>query len=321
MESDDETYDIEDEYNDESYSRDICSLYKELTFLDLINQLEIFGYDNRKVRNNYKAYDHYKQIFHFSLVKEYNIGSIFRNDQIPQDFYQYNSIRITKDSDIDSLVFLIYSNIIHTREVLCFFVDFQGIKNKYNWHTTLLIYRPDSKLLEHYDSNGIHRHGDIDKFSQIIEILKDRIEGLVFVSSVVLHSFTELEIDYACSRSINRICGLVDKSNPGWCQIWSLFMYEMIVKYPHMRTKDFINILYNSLKGGSLGNAAYKALNIIKGYYIILVYRTNTFIEDRRIHISFETLECFDPIHVINDIALKKLIDDTMCNRLLSIFF
>ena len=316
-----DSYYYKDEDYDESVDCEEFDNYDELTMPELLVQLEYDGYTTRRTKHNYKPYEHYKHIFHFSLAETYNIKTIFSNESDDDQYIKYNSLSITKDTNIDKFTDNLFKILLTVHDDICIFLDTETDEENGIWHTTLLIYRRNRNILEHYDPNGIFVSKKDDGirniliFNEIIDKLKTKDETLIFVPSVVLHSFNELKVDYSCSRSINSLCKVVNKSHPGWCQMWSIFIYEMVNRYKSMRTRDIISIIYKSLKGGTYREAAYKAINIIKGYYFLSLHRTNKYIKDDSLKISNIMISDYDPEYIVNDIKLEKLIESNMEER------
>uniref|UniRef100_A0A6C0BE09 Ubiquitin-like protease family profile domain-containing protein n=1 Tax=viral metagenome TaxID=1070528 RepID=A0A6C0BE09_9ZZZZ len=319
MDGDDDFNDIEDNNTEiPIYQADLD--YNTLDINNLLNQLGEDGYINRKVENKYQAFEHYKQIFHFSLVKNFGIDTLFLDNSENRPYSQYNCISIKDSSNIDVLTSKFLNIINSVDDTICIFLDFQSLRFKNNWHTTLLIYRPQKNCIEHYDPNGAFNFGDVVKFDNLIENLKV-LKDLIFISSLQLHSFNMFNKEYSRNRSLNNICNLHNKDHPGWCQIWSLFIYEMIVRYPKMTTKQIIDTIFMSLKGIKNKEVSIKVLNIINGYYILLILRANEIITDNSLKLSFDSLAEFNSEYVINDIKMNRLIEEYMRDKLFSCFY
>lgn len=282
-------------------------IYKSLELNDLIEFLETTGYVNRKIKTGYLCYEHYKQIFQYSLIKFYNINSVYKTDLYKDLYYRYNSIMIDLNINIEEISQYLIHIFSNTTENVCFFIDIRNKDSFRNVHTTLLIYRPLTKSLEHFDSSGVSSYGYIELFNEIIQNILTNIEGCIFIPSKTLCSLDEYTDELANVRSLNFICGYVRTPNfHGWCQIWSLFMYEMIFKYSNLSSIEIIKIIYSYLKGNRIKDAGYIANSIIRGYYRIILGRTNLFLNHHSLWINSEVLKDFDPSYVLTD---RKLID------------
>jgi len=307
----------ENDYNflDETSTKQYYDNYDDLEIDEFLCQLEFDGYENRHVKTNYMSYEYYKQIFHYSLVKKYNINNIFLNYEDKKK-NQYNTIHLTKDTNVNEMANVLYEIFIRANDTICIFLD-----NKYitgpNWHTTLFIYRPNENKLEHYDSEGDYAEDNMDKFFEIIDILHYKLPKLSFVTSIDMHPIKNKNYKYVKSRSLNFICHVVNKNAAGWCQIWSLFIYELVNRYKNINTDTLISSIYDYIKGGTYGEASYKALNIIRGYYNLIINRTNEYIKEPKLKINKEMLAEFDPSYVKNDMELIQNIISEMNTKVI----
>ena len=134
------------------YNKRDNDIYNSLDIEDLFKFLEEIGYNNRKINTNYLCYEHYKQIFHYSLVKYYNVKTIFFSKKYNDLYNQYNSIVINENTNVEKLSDFLVNLFNSVKDTCCIFIDIKSRKNNYSYHTTLLIYRPLLKSIEHFDS-------------------------------------------------------------------------------------------------------------------------------------------------------------------------
>lgn len=302
---------------EKEFDEDDNNFYNSLSFQDLIKFLENIGYNNRLIKTGYLCYEHYKHIFHYGLVKHYDIYSIFESDLYKDLYYRYNSIIIDENTNVELQINKLSHLFKNSKDVLCIFIDIRNSKERMSLHTTLLIYRPDSKRIEHFDSCGVTIHGYIDTFMEIIHGILEINSDLVYISSKTLSSLDKYGDREARGRSLNIICGIVgNKDILGWCQIWSLFIYEMIYRYPYLGTSEIISIIYLYFKGHIYKEAGYMAYNIIRGYYRIILGRTNSDLKLNGLFLNSELLEDFNPKYVIADGKLVELIESDMSFRI-----
>ena len=303
--------------SDKEFDENDNRIYNSLSLRDLIEFLEDVGYNNRLIKTGYLCYEHYKHIFHYGLVKHYDIYSIFESDLHKDLYYRYNSIIIDDDTNIEFQVNRLSHLFIKSKNVICIFIDIRSRKERGSLHTTLLIYRPLLKRIEHFDSCGVAMYGCVDIFIEIINRIIELNPELIYVSSKILSSLDQYEDRKARSRSLNVICGVVgNRDFAGWCQIWSLFMYEMVYRYPNSTTTEIILTIYAYFKGHTYKEAGYIAYNIIRGYYRILLGRINLELKENDLHLNSELLEDFDPIYVTTDFQLLELIERDMSYRI-----
>jgi hypothetical protein len=286
---------------------------------DLPQLLEEIGYDSRDISTQYMCYEHYKQIFHFALVKFYNVKTIFTSRQIDKGYNTYNSIMLDNKTDPDIIFKFLYDLFELVKEKddpICIFCDIQSIKYENSYHTTLLIFRPKLKQLEHFDSNGIANYGHIEKLYQVVNSLKSVIFELKFIESKEINGLIKYSDGEAYARGLNVVCGIsMNKSFAGWCQIWSLMVYELVFKYPNKNTIEIISDIYKYLKGIKFREASIKAINIIKGFYRILLGRVNFMISPFDLSISNKILTEWYPLYIISDKKLSTIIETEMHPR------
>lgn len=288
-------------------------IYDSLVYQDIPEFLEKVGYENRKIKTNYACYEHYKHIFHYSIVKEYDIYSIFQSDSYGNNYDRYNSIIIDSNTDIERWVNYLTDLFIKSEEIICIFMDIRSIDVNSSFHTTLLIYRPHTKTIEHFDSCGVLMYGYSNILIGIINGILSEIEGSVYISSKTISSLDKYEDIQARRRGLNNICGIIgNKDFAGWCQIWSLFMYEMINRFPSISTEEIISSLYKNFKGLKFKEAGYKAYNIIRGFYRILLGRTTNIFKSEGINLNSEILEEFNPKYVLDDLKLIESLNNDM---------
>lgn len=312
--------DYDDYYSDEDDVIFQSEDYLELNFNQLICQFELDGELNQESNPKYRSELFYRIIFHYCVVKTHDVKTIFRDNSIE---YSYNTIRLDGDSNLDNITAMLFKIMMVETKTTCIFFDFKSKTDDRMWHTTLLIYRPDMNRLEHYDPNGVYKYGYTESFQTLIENLKSLNTCLIFVSSKELHGFEEFDDSFAMSRSLNHICSIYDINTEGWCQIWSLFVYDIVNRYPDIPTKSLLNELFSYLKGpvekkNKYGKSAMIALHIIHGFYIYLISRINSLHPE--INLSYSILNSYDPLYTYSDRKLNNLIEEEMEQRVNLIF-
>jgi hypothetical protein len=307
-----------DSIDSNEYSFGDNEIYNHTDMSDLPTLLEEIGFDTKNISTKYMCYEHYKQIFHFSIVLHYNVKTIFISRSIQKGYNTHNSIMLNKDTKIIDvyrfmldLLILIDDNDLP----ICIFCDIQSLKNENRYHTTLLIYRPKIKTLEHFDSNGIAIYGHIEKLYEVVNMLKEQLKDLIFIDSKTINGLNQYDDHEAYARGLNVVCGIsINKSFTGWCQIWSLMIYELVNKYPDMTTTDIIKCIYLNLNGTSTKNSLLKT-NMIKGFYRILLGRTNKILENVNIKLTNTILKEWYPLYIKSDKKLSELMQSEMEER------
>lgn len=302
------------------YDENDNEIFNNLDLKETLDFLEILGYNNRKIDTKYMCYEYYKQLFQYSLIRQYNIEQVFLNDDTKFEYNRYNSLIILGNTDVDYTVDFLLKIFYKVIDPICIFIDFKSIKIPNLYHTTLLIYRPEDKLLEHFDGNGIFRFGNVTVFNEIISKITEADPSITFIDSKNLSSLECYSDNEARARGLNVVCGMVGKRNIGWCQIWSLFIYEMINKFPMYNTTAIIRILYSQFKGKNFQEAGFKALNIIRGYYRILLGRLNLFLEDINVKITNDILTEYNPRYVINDRKVEEMITNNLLDKIIEVY-
>ncbi len=308
----------DDEDYDEDYDDNIIFQfddYLNLNFRQLISQFEYDAHLNKENDPKYGAKIFYRNIFHYGIVKLHDIKTIFYNNSTE---YPYNTIKLDKDSNSDTITKMLFKIIMSVSKTTCIFFDVKCENEDNFWHTTLLIYRPDSNRLEHYDPNAVFNYSYVKIFETIIENLKLMNTGLIFIPSKELHGFEEFDDEFAKTRSLNFICTIHDDVTVGWCQLWSLFVYDIVNRYPDIPTKSLLNELFLYLKGtpekkNKYYQSAMIALRIIHGFYIYLISRINSLHPE--VNLSYSSLNSYDPLYVYSSRKLYMYIENEMEDR------
>lgn len=276
--------------------------------MSYLEELDDVGHEYRRKQIDFNAYEHYKQIFQYFLTKKYDIKDLFTSVQREYPYYQYNTLTIMKDTDVNNIIVFLNRYLNEVTCKVCFFIDSNSKHFNHRFHTSLLIYNPETRILEHFDSNGIDKYGYYEKFKSIIEGLID----ITFINSASVNSLTEYNDKKKLHRSLNKISSIVmGKEFPGFCQLWSLFIYELVNKYQDMTTTEIISCIYLYLRGRKYINACYRARNIIRGYFESLLYDNE---------IESEELSSYNPTYVLNDIRLNRIIQEWMENKSIDIY-
>lgn len=298
------------------------NIYENLQLDDIPQFLKDLGYRTRKIGFKYLSYDHYKHIFHFSLVCWYNDNNIFTNHIMSRPYPSYNNIMINESTNIQNTANFLTDIFSTIQGVLCIFVDIRNSDNSNKYHTTLLIYRKNQNIIEYFDSNGIGSYGYTYRLKEITDIVISRFPGMVLIKSKELNGLETYSNPEARARSLNGLCGISKAASIfGWCQIWSLFMYEMIFKFPNENTKHIIQVVYSIFKNHNYKDSSVILNNLIKGFYRIILGRTNIVLKnitnDGELYIHADILSEYQPEYVINDMNLEFVINNQMSSRLL----
>lgn len=292
--------------------------YDELFIQDLIDFLEELGVKNNEIVNKYTYSDYHKHIFHYSLIKKYDINNIFltlRNDYLL--YNRFNNIVINNDTNVKNTALLIVDLFSKINGICCIFIDLQHKINFKRYHTTLLIYRKNIGKIEHFDPNGIARYGNIDKLNEIIAYILNKIPFTTFTNSKKLCGLESYDDKQAYSRGINIISNIRRKLVPGRCQIITVLIYELIYKYYYLSTEAIISNIYDKLKGLSFREAGIKVNNILNGFYIILLNRLNLYLNPLGIHSINQIMNEYNPRYVIQDMILNDIINEEIIPRVI----
>lgn len=287
-----------------------------------ISNIYEIGYSQKNNKTNYQAFEHYRKIFHFTIVTINNIKELF-SSKIKNDYTHYNRILLPIDRSIKDEAEFISAYLKLVTKTTCFLVDNRHITDEHIWHETLFIYRPELNQLEHYDPNGISIFGDRGIFETFIGIILKDNPNMTFIPSVVLQSFENEDIFK--SKSLNLLSSLTKgkDSVDGWCQIWSLIIYDLVIRYDKLSTKKIIKSIYDFLRSSNNGKkvkvkeAAFKAFYIIRGYFFLYIDLTNDCLQEQFLEIDAEILESFDLYYVKSDVRLYEFIDKSLNKRLL----
>lgn len=275
--------------------------------LEILNEI---GYEYRKIKIDYEALDHYKQIFQYLLIKKYDINQLFISYQENSESINYNTIVINDKINIEKITSFLQRYFDTVDNVVCIFIDIQSKTCERSFHTTLLIFRPNVRTLEHFDSNGMNSFG----YHDIFDIIVSKLNNLTYINSVTVNDLVKYENDKDKSiRSLNFLSTMVTyKLFPGYCQLWSLFLYELIYIFKDKTTTEILKEIYSYLRGRKIKEAALISKNIIRGYYEQLVENNN--------EITLEILSTYNPTYIINDIELKNKIEEYMNERTIDVY-
>lgn len=309
-----------DVYESEEWNFEDNEIYENLKLDDIPTFLINLGYNTRKIGFKYLSYDHYKHIFHFSLACWYNEYNIFTNLIMTRPYYSYNNIMINNHTNIQNTARFLIDMFNLTKDTLCIFVDIRDKDNSNRHHTTLLIYRKNINTIEYFDSNGIGGYGYTFKLKKIMDIVVKEFPGITSIKSKELNGLESYSISEASIRSLNALCGISKSASiGGWCQIWSLFIYEMICKFPKEKTKYIIQVVYSMFKDYNYKDASLILNNLMRGFYRIILGRTNMILREIKgnnsLHIKAEILSEYSPDYVVNDIELENVINNEMLPR------
>lgn len=271
-----------DLYESEEWDFEDTMIYDVIRLEDLPAFLEDLGYKTRKIGTSYLTYGYYKHIFHFALCHHYDDHNIFKNDIGMREYVPYNSLLIDENVNVENTAKFLIDLFNKIEGTLCIFIDIHS-KDPVEkvGHTTLLIYRKNLNRIEYFDSNGVGIYGYSDILKNIIDIVIFAFPGITLMKSKEINGLSEYSIAEASARSLNGRCGISKpKSIEGWCQMWSLLLYELIRKYPEMETKYIIRVLYSTFDNKNYVDASVSLNNLMKGFYRIIIGRTNMILRD-----------------------------------------
>jgi hypothetical protein len=290
---------------------------------EIFNMYDL-GYSRKKEKTNYHGYDYYRKIFHFTIVMTNNIYGLF-SSKSNKGHVHYNRLLLPVNGSVKEEAEFISEYLKRVSTTTCFVVDNRHLTDEYMWHETLFIYRPDINQLEHYDPNGAALFGDRGIFETFVGIILNDNPGMNFLPSVVIQSFEHDDIFTIKLKSLNTLCSLTrsEDSEDGWCQIWSLIIYDLVTRYDMLSTKEIIKTIYEFLKtdgnGGrvKIKDAAFKALFIIRGYFYSFIELTNDCIDNKSLEIDAGILDGFNLDYIVTDVKLYDFIDSELDKRLL----
>lgn len=284
------------------------NIFDNLDFSEIPNFLNELGV---KTSFNYIGYDAYKHIFHYGLSYQYNITDIFQS-YANRGYDIYNNIVLRDDSNINTHLDLLIKLFESTDDKMCIFVDLANKKNT-GYHTILLIYRKENNIMEVFDPNGITSAFYRSRLRDLLNGILDQMKDLNVIGSSALHGFKNHKIEDAHYMSLNYYSSSYD-SNFGWCQIWSLLIYEMIYKFPEKTTTEIVNLFYSHLKDYNIDDYS-KILNyIVKGYCRINLGRINMILKkmDFWFIVNSNFMNEYDPLENNDDAFMENLITDEM---------
>lgn len=298
---------------------EICRLAQKVfnpadNIKNYLSFLTNLGENTRSERIKYSQYEHYKQLFQYCIIKEYNIERIFFNT----DFhYQYNTILVTLNKEnIDKMCTVITHFIRNTNDIACIFVDIKWLFGKYGYHTTLLIYNPHLNEITHFDPNGPVN----EKNKHLLYLLK-KVEfmnfHIKFISSDESFPIKKDTPEEKSARAMNNVACLVRKSEGGWCQIFSLLLYELSHKYPSLSTTSILKHIYEDYIGKTFKIAANGFYNLIRGFYIHMYNKLDYYLSKKGFNISKEMLDDYNPQYVVSDIKIQASIYEELKDKII----
>lgn len=125
-------------------------------------------------------------------------------------------------------------------------------------HSNLLIYRPFKNVIERFEPNGFTKLGEIDEtLAHIFEKQLNLKEFTpVYKPAYFLVPFNGKGLQQLQARFSK------SESEKEYCQIWSLFMVEVILMNPTHNTIDIVHAVVDYVH-----NDRDMALNLIRGYW------------------------------------------------------
>ena len=154
-------------------------------------------------------------------------------------------------------------------------------------HTTVLIYHSKTNELVHYDPNvetSIYQH--------INKTFFDKIYNKTGISTILSYDIHPEEIVYNnYYMGINSIITRNEKTK-GLCQIISLFIAHLVLKFPEFYTSEILEILYKKFIPISFENEV--ATDIIIGFYFSVLNYLKKDLEE--FHIDIHRLATFNTI-------------------------
>lgn len=288
---------------------------------DDIKFLNNTGYELKGKKIEYTSGEQYKHLFLYKIIKQYDLNQLFQYGNCENYNYshkKYNTITITdetNDEDISNLIEMIYKYLSNVTSKVCFIVEMQCYNNIY--HDTLLVYEPFNKLLEYFDPNARSRYFNSSKFDKIIDSLKEKIPFLQYINSKKLYGYENKSDREALLKSFNRLSSHVTRNNEGWCQMWTIFIFELVFRYPFLTTSEIVKNVIGIYKGIHVKNVMLYFKNIIRSYLYISNYDINKILEEYDLHISIEDMAFYNTVYVKNDIKISQIIEDELSSRLL----
>jgi hypothetical protein len=198
----------------------------------------------------YSAREQYRIFLNYVLIKVHKLKYVFRfydhtiNGSNHEAMPHYNEIFLDSRSGDDSdstnrfssyLLFLRDKDVVYP-----FLVNYKGLHG----HTFLLIYRSKSNTLEYYDPN-FRSYSIEDDVFDFFERVSDRT-GVTFIYSDEIHP-NDLIHEGEYTVSINSLVqGIKDEDGitRGLCQIISVFIAHLVLKFPELTTEQVIRSFY-----------------------------------------------------------------------------
>lgn len=241
----------------------------------------------------------------------------------------YNSICLNNDTrtwDLDNLVINIQETPL---PVSIYFVahDINGDKNM--GHITILIFVKNKNTIYHYDSNGEETH--IEEFlvdsgvekcflgNKLKQLLNKKLPEILFVSSKEIH-----DVDDCITREYDDNTSYIVGFNPdtklgenenGYCQIWSLFMMNMVLKFQNVDIRDIINEIYINRWEFDGDNFAAK---LIRGFYLDSFRKIRDNLKQFNKTVSIRDIQEFDTDNSLEllEFILSEMNDFLMPNQI-----
>lgn len=284
---------------------------------DTINNDHNVGYNNRSRKTKYNSTIHYRKIFQYTIYKSLGFQKIFT--VVDENVKYANRIQLffeITEEECEHIINFLTQFLNKCDDVTSIFIDTQSGKSIFIWHTTLLIYRPNLKTLEHFDSQCVYKSGNVEVFDKIINSICHN-NNLTYINS--FESFPDVVKKFSKPSyvSLNFMCflsGNYDGSD-GWCQMWSLYIMYLVHKYKTLTLREILDKIYEYIRTDKSGNSverkirySFIAFNIIRGFFYRLLDMTNSILNPY-FHLDVDILIQFDTRYVVNDIRLFKYID------------
>lgn len=287
------------------------------TIEDTINNDHDIGYNNRSRKTKYNSTIHYRKIFQYTIYKTLGFQKLFT--VLDENVKYANRIQLffeTSDTECEYIITFLSEFLNNCDNITSIFIDTQSSQSIFIWHTTLLIYRPHLKILEHFDSQCIYKSGNVNIFNRIINSVCTN-NNLTYISSFDSHPEVVRNFARPSYVSLNFMCFLSGNYDgiDGWCQMWSLYIMYLIHKYKELSLSQVLERIYSYIRTDTSGNSverktrySFITFNIIRGFFYRLLDMTNSILNPY-FHLDVDILIQFDTRYVVNDIRLFNYID------------
>ena len=252
----------------------------------------------------YSAYGSYNTIFQYIIYKRNQLKNLFRLTN------KINSINVHVDQDNFDLFTFICRYMLDSKDEIsvCFINIFGDNEHEISTaHTVLLIFRKSIQTLEYYDPNACTSTKIEIVIDKIYEIFDSIIPEMDFTSSLELHGDN---IEQYLKHNLNSFSSSVNKNETdGWCQMWCLFLFDMITYYPHITTKDILSMIFIRIDNKNNREMRVEVNSIIRGYFVTIFEETKNDLENESIFFDMNSLSKFDHKFLYSDRKLFQHID------------